>query len=111
MTKKEAIYYKDAIEDIKKGMNIEGIVKKYPVSIYYARKWSKLVYKYINVDKLVRDRYRLRVCDTTLEIINEMIEAMTEDEAAEITDETIENWEKIIKNGMYNLLKEAVIKN
>lgn len=98
-------------KDIENGMSIEDAVKKWEVSAYYAKLWTKEVYKNKDLDTYVRKRYKLIAASAREEMIVQMGNALTEEETEVLTDETWEKWDSILKSCMYDFAKEIVAYN
>lgn len=111
MKKEEILYRPSAEVDIAAGMTCEELVKKYPISMYYARKWSKDVYRKADLDHLVRDRYKWLVLGASGDIINMMSETMTDEVADVVDDDLWDLWADIVRKRLYDLAKDIVKKN
>ena len=111
MKKVEILYRDPAMVDIASGMTCDELVRKYPVSMYYARKWSGEVYRNADLDHLVRDRYKWLVLGAVNDIVNLISESMTDREAAALDDDSWDVWSDIIRRRLYDLAKDITKKN
>lgn len=110
--KKTERLYKAIVEkEIANGMTCEEIVKKYPVSMYYARKWSNDVYRKKDLNHYVRDRYKWVVDEFSIKIAGSLADELPVRIQQNITDEMWERWDKVIKRGLYDFSKEVIKKN
>ena len=108
--KKVELFYKDAVmQDIKNGATCEEIVKKYPVSMYYARKWSGDVFHKADLPHYVRDRYKWNVLNACMDIENQVYETLPE--SSDLANVEFTKCFEFIKQRMYTMLEEIVRKN
>lgn len=96
------------LEEIKNGASLKDLVSKYGVSAYYIRKWAKIVYKDMDLNHYVRFRYKWIVLNHRDKIVNDMADIMTKKEVESISDETWDEWQDIIRKGMYEMLKDTI---
>lgn len=89
--------------DFSKGMTVEEAVKKYGISLYFAKLWKGVVFENQDVMAYAQDRYRRLVTKGEVEVENEMMKIMSPQEMLAISDSTWEGWGKAIKKGMYEL--------
>lgn len=109
--RKIEILYRHLVEnDVRNGLTCEELVRKYPISMYYARKWSGEIYHKTDMDHLVRDRYKWLVINCSAEIINDISESMGQ-LSSEISTHTWDEWDEKIRRTLYDLAKEIVKKN
>lgn len=97
--------------DIEEGASILDVVKKYGISQYYARKWTGEIYKKIDLDTMVRTRYRELCCTTRVEIASEISHIMKPEEAQAITEETWDSIDYILKEYLYEFAKGIIRAN
>lgn len=98
-------------EDIRNGMSIEEAVKKYGVSMYYARLWTNIIYKQMDLDTFVRRRYKWIAVEARESLETLLGKAMTEDEQQMLSEETWDKWDEIIKLKLYEFAKNIVRAN
>jgi hypothetical protein len=105
----ERLYKRQVMSDVDNGMTCEEIVKKYPVSMYYARLWSGEVYHKKDVSHYVRDRYKWQVLEACGDIENEVMQKFGDKVVlpAEALDECFD----FIRKRIYRTLEEVVKKN
>lgn len=103
---KELVY-----NDVANGLKINDVVKKYNISVYYAKKWSGEVYRKMDLEEFVRKRYCFLTADVRIELESALADAMTEKEAASLSEETWDKWDNIIRQYLYYYASEIVKKN
>ena len=104
----EQLYKKKVQADLERGASLEEVVKKYPVSLYYVKKWGREVFKQMDMDMLVRTRFKWCVQTACSSAQDQMIDATPDYEVCDISEATWEKWSVIIRNTMYDLCKEVV---
>ncbi len=110
MAKNESLVYEEDVKrDITNGFTMKEIVKKYGVSEYFIKKWSRSIYKKIDMDMLVRRRYCKQVCEIRSQIEAKLGMAVMRQK--ELNDDVLEEWDEIIKRGLYDFAKIIVEKN
>ncbi len=110
--KKVEILYRHLVEnDVRNGFTCEDIVKKYPISMYYARKWSGEVFKNTDMNHLVRDRYKWLVGDCVNEIICDIGDSLDKSLVEKIGDSLWDELDFKIRQHLYDMSKAIVTKN
>ena len=109
--KTEKLYKEIVKKEIDNGMTCEEVVKKYPVSMYYARKWSNDVYHKKDLNHYVRDRYKWVVDEFSIKLADSLANELPVCIQEDITDETWEQWDRVIKQSLYDFSKEIIKKN
>lgn len=97
--------------DVANGATINEVVKKYDISVYFAKKWSGEVYRKIDLDMMVRRRYSLIVCEERDALEADMANVMTEEEADALSDETWDKFDDVLKNHFYEFAKKIIKAN
>lgn len=98
-------------QDIADGMSIQDVIKKYGITEYFARKWTNLVYKDMDIDTYVRRRYKWIAVKARTELESALGDVMNDDESESITDETWEKWDAVIKHQLYEFAKDIIAAN
>lgn len=109
--KHEEKFKQAVLTDIKQGLSVQELVKKYKVSEYYIRKWSGLIYKEMDMNHYVRYRFKWLTLQARSDIVNALADTMTDKEANLISDETWDNWEELIRKCLYEYAKEIIKAN
>lgn len=98
-------------KDIADGATISEVVKKYGISVYYAKKWTGDIYKKIDMDMLIRRRYSIIACRCRAKLETDLASAMPIDEADAISERTWEKWDAILKDALYDYACEIITAN
>jgi transposase len=98
-------------KDVANGMKINDVVKKYNISVYYAKKWSGEVYRKMDLETFVKKRYCFLTSDVRIQLESALADAMTEEEAEVLSGKTWDAWDSIIRNYLYYYAQEILKKN
>lgn len=93
-------------KDFRLGLTINELVKKYDVSVYYIKKWTKSIYKDLDLEAHVRYRYRGIAVQTRVSLESALTDVMTEEEAASVSEKTWSKWDTLIKKYLYDFAME-----
>jgi len=108
--KEDKLVHKEAVlKAIEGGASCEEVVKKYGVSMYFARKWSGDVYRKIDLSHYVRDRYKWDVLSACTDMENEVFETIGSKVVFEDAD--LAKYFNFVKQRMYGMLEDIVKKN
>lgn len=97
------------IKAIKDGMTIEEAVKKFDVSEYYVKLWTREIYKKVNLDNYVRSRYKYIAVATRTRIEDQVSSCMTSEDY--LTEESWEKIDEILKLNIYEFAKDIIKMN
>ena len=98
------------LKDISEGMTYEDAMRKYSVSDYYIRLWTKNFFKKCTIQNYVRYRYRHIVCDLSVKMGLDIANVMRPTEINSISDETWDKVDGVLKSGLYNLAEQIKLK-
>ena len=97
------------IQDIKNGMTIEQVVKKYDVSEYYVKLWTREIYKKVDLDNYVRRRYKYIAVAAREKIEYQLGNCMSEEDF--VSEESWEKFDEVLKQAIYDFAKELIKMN
>ena len=107
MTKEESLSLEEPVKQaLEKGSSKEEVIRTFGISEYYVKKWSRQVYKDMDIDMFVRRRYSNIVCETRYKV-----EAKIGDLLSGISEENWEQLDTILKNCFYDFAKDIIKKN
>lgn len=100
-----------ACKDIKNRMSLADVVKKYHVSLYYAKKWTSQVYKDMDLSMYVRRRYCDIICEAR-ENLETVIQRTSSKELADaLTDNIWDSWDSGFKKVLYDMVEKITRAN
>lgn len=109
MTKEQSLTFETSVKEaIENGKSTEEIVKLYGVSEYYVKKWSRQVYKNMDIDMFVRRRYSNIVCKIRYQVETKIGDII---QCADISEDDWDKLDNILKEGFYDFAKDIVKKN
>lgn len=109
MKQTEELYRDVVTKEIEQGASCEDVIKKYPVSMYYARKWTGDVFRKRDMGHYVRDRYKWLVLDACADIENSVVQLVGN--CADIDESLWDHCFNGLRVRLYGLLEEVVKKN
>ena len=108
MTKEQSLALEKSVKtDLQNGKTTEEIIKLYGISEYYVKKWNRQLFKNMDIDMFVRRRYSGIVCKIRCQVETKIGELMK----GNISDESWDELDVILKNGFYDFAKDIVKKN